>query len=107
MQALARLAQTTVVDTLPDTDAPTAVAGETRLMLEIKIDVAAEIVRIEKEAARLESEVAKARGRLSNAGFVQRAPPAVVAQEQDRLASFEANVEKLHEQLAKLKRKAA
>ena len=107
MQALARLAQTTVVDTLPDTDAPTAVAGETRLMLELKIDVAAEIARIEKEASRLESEVTKARGKLSNAGFVQRAPAAVVAQEQDRLASFEAMVEKLHEQLAKLKRKAA
>jgi len=107
MQALARLAQTTVVDALPDTDAPTALAGETRLMLEIKIDVAAEIVRIEKEVSRLESEIAKARGKLSNAGFVQRAPAAVVAQEQERLASFEAMVEKLHEQLAKLKRKAA
>ena len=76
-------------------------------MLEIKIDVAAEIVRIEKEVSRLESEIAKARGKLSNAGFVQRAPAAVVAQEQERLASFEAMVEKLHEQLAKLKRKAA
>jgi len=107
MQALARLAQTTVVDALPDTDAPTALAGETRLMLEIKIDVAAEIVRVEKEVSRLESEIAKARGKLSNAGFVQRAPAAVVAQEQERLASFEAMVEKLHEQLAKLKRKAA
>jgi len=107
MQALARLAQTTVVDALPDTDAPTALAGETRLMLEIKIDVAAEIVRVEKEVSRLESEIAKARSKLSNAGFVQRAPAAVVAQEQDRLASFEAMVEKLHEQLAKLKRKAA
>ncbi|HTO45234.1 MAG TPA: valine--tRNA ligase, partial [Burkholderiales bacterium] len=31
MRALARLSEATVVDTLPDTDAPTAVVGETRL----------------------------------------------------------------------------
>jgi len=107
MQALARLERTTVVDTLPDTEAPTAVVGETRLMLEITVDVAAEIARIEKEAARLAGEVAKAKGKLANAGFVQRAPAAVVAQEQERLAAFEATIEKLRDQLSRLKRKAA
>ena len=107
MQALGKLAQTTLVDTLPDTDAPTAVVGETRLMLEIKIDVAAEITRIERETARLEGEISKARSKLSNAGFLQRAPAAVVTQEQERLAAAEAMVEKLHDQLARLKRKAA
>jgi valyl-tRNA synthetase len=107
MQALARLERTTVVDTLPDTEAPTAVVGETRLMLEITVDVATEIARIEKEAARLAGEVAKAKGKLANAGFVQRAPAAVVAQEQERLAAFEATIEKLRDQLSRLKRKAA
>ena len=107
MQALARLERTTVVDILPDTEAPTAVVGETRLMLEITVDLAAEINRIEKEAARIESEIAKAKGKLANAGFVQRAPAGVVTQERERLASFEAAVEKLHDQLARLKRKAA
>jgi valyl-tRNA synthetase len=107
MQALAKLAQTSIVDMLPDTEAPTAIVGETRLMLEIKIDVAVEISRIEKEAARLEGEIARAKGKLGNDGFLKRAPPAVVAQEQARLAGFEGLVEKLHDQLAKLKRKAA
>ncbi|MEO8164739.1 MAG: class I tRNA ligase family protein, partial [Betaproteobacteria bacterium] len=107
MLALGKLAQTTVVATLPDTEAPTAVVGDTRLMLEIKIDIATEISRIEKEVARLESEIGKARNKLSNAGFVQRAPAAVVAQEQERQKNFEAMAEKLHDQLAKLKRKAA
>ncbi len=107
MQALARLAGTTVVEGLPDTDAPTAVVGETRLMLEIKVDIGAEIARIEKEAVRIEGEVTKARAKLANTGFVGRAPAEVVAQERERLASFQGTLEKLHAQLEKLKRKAA
>src|SRR3954469_5911063 len=107
MQALAKLSQTRVVDGLPDTEAPVAVVGQTRLMLEIKVDVTAEIARIQKEVARLESEIAKARSKLSNAGFTERAPAAVVAQERDRLVAFTDTVEKLQDQLDRLKRKAA
>ena len=107
MQALAKLTQATAVETLPDTEAPTAVVGETRLMLVIKVDIDAEIIRIEKELTRQEGEIVKAKSKLSNAGFVQRAPATVVAQEQERLAAFEAAVEKLRDQLSKLKRKAA
>ena len=102
MQTLARLSEAKVVDNLPDMDAPTAVVGNTRLMLHIEIDVAAERARIEKEIARLDGEVAKAKGKLSNASFVERAPPTVVAQERERLVAFEATVGKLREQLALL-----
>jgi valyl-tRNA synthetase len=102
MQTLARLSEARVVDDLPDVEAPTAVVGNARLMLHIEIDVAAERARIEKEIARLDGEVAKAKGKLSNAGFVERAPPTVVAQERERLASFEATVEKLRDQLRRL-----
>src|SRR3954464_5856550 len=107
MQALAKLSHTSVVDALPDTEAPIAVVGQTHLMLEIKVDIVAEIARIEKEVARLESEIAKARTKLSNAGFTERAPAAVVAQERDRLVAFEDTVAKLRDQLDRLKRKAA
>jgi len=55
----------------------------------------------------LESEIAKARSKLSNAGFTERAPPAVVAQERDRLVAFTDTVEKLQDQVDRLKRKAA
>jgi len=105
MQALARLSETSVVDRLPEMDAPSAVVGDVRLMLHIKIDVAAEIARIEKEIGRLEGEVAKANTKLSNPGFVERAPAAVVAQERDRLASFEAALEQLRGQLLQLNTK--
>src|SRR5262249_41619647 len=102
LRALARLSEATVVDTLPDTDAPTAVVGETRLMLDIKVDRAEERARLKKEIARVEGEGAKARTKLGNPGFVERAPAPVVTQERERLAAFEATLEKLRSQLEKL-----
>jgi valyl-tRNA synthetase len=102
MAALARLSETSVVESLPQADAPVAIAGEARLMLRIEIDLAAERERLNKEIARLETEVAKAEAKLANASFVARAPPAVVAQERERMASFTATLEKLRPQLGKL-----
>ncbi len=103
MRALARLSEATVVTALPDTEAPTAVVGDTRLMLHIKVDVTEELARLEKESARIAGEVAKARTKLGNPGFVERAPAAVVAQEKERLASFEATLAQLRGQLEKLR----
>ncbi len=99
---LARLTEVSVVETLPDADAPVAVVGECRLMLKIEIDKAAERERLQKEISRLEGEIAKAKGKLANAGFVGRAPAQVVAQEQERLAAFAITLEHLKPQLAKL-----
>jgi valyl-tRNA synthetase len=105
LQTLARLSQASFVDVLPDTEAPTAVVRDIRLMLEIKVDVDAEKARLSKEVARVEGETAKARAKLGNASFVARAPAAVVAQEKERLAGFEATLDKLRAQLTKLEGK--
>ncbi|HEY5290686.1 MAG TPA: valine--tRNA ligase, partial [Burkholderiales bacterium] len=85
---LARLSDVSVVDALPAADAAVAVVGDCRLMLRIEIDKAAERERLQKEISRLEGEIAKAKGKLANAGFVERAPAQVVAQEKERLAAF-------------------
>ena len=82
--------------------APVAVVGEARICLHMEIDVAAEKLRLGKELARLEGEIVKANGKLSNEAFVAKAPPAVIAQERKRVAEFAATVDKVREQLLRL-----
>jgi len=100
--ALARLSAFEKRDPLPDSNAPVAVVGTARMMLFKTVDPAAERTRLAKEVARLEAEIVKARAKLGNASFVERAPASVVEQERKRLADFEATLAKLKDQLRKL-----
>jgi valyl-tRNA synthetase len=103
LKALAKLEDVTIVDELPEADAPVMIVEEFKLMLKVEIDLAAEKERLSKEVSRLEGEISKANAKLGNESFVARAPTAVVEQEQARVAEFSANLEKLKSQLAKLK----
>jgi valyl-tRNA synthetase len=102
MKSLGRLSEVQVVSVLPDGDAPVAIVGDWRVMLHIEIDKDAEIARLDKEIARLTGEIGKARGKLSNASFVDKAPAAVVEQEQKRLADFILTLEKVQAQRTRL-----
>ena len=64
--------------------------------------MAAERERLSKEIARLEGEIAKAQTKLNNPAFAAKAPPAVLAQENRRVADFGASLEKIRNQLQRL-----
>ena len=100
---LARVKSIQRTDELPKMDAPVATVGTAKFMMNVEVDVTAERARLQKEIARLEGEIAKANAKLSNPNFVERAPPAVVAQERERLVTFLATLKQLKDQLDKLK----
>jgi valyl-tRNA synthetase len=102
MKSLGRLSEVQVVSALPEGDAPVAIVGDWRVMLHIEVDRDAEIARLDKEIARLAGEIGKAQGKLGNASFVDRAPAAVVEQEQKRLADFIATLDKVRAQRVRL-----
>ena len=107
LQALAKLNEVKLFDDDASWQAaaqaaPVAVVGEARICLHMEIDVAAEKIRLGKEVARLEGEIIRANGKLSNEAFVAKAPPAVIAQERKRVSEFVDTLTKVREQLFRL-----
>jgi valyl-tRNA synthetase len=102
LQVLAKLSEVKLVSELPPSDSPVQIVLEYRMMLDIKVDPTVERERIGKDIVRHEGEIARLKPKLANAGFVDRAPAAVVAQERARLAGLESTLEKLRTQLERL-----
>ena len=61
------------------------------------IDKDAELARLQKEIDKLETEVKRLNGKLSNANFVDKAPEAVVNKEREKLADAEAALAEIFE----------
>jgi valyl-tRNA synthetase len=81
-----------------------SIIGEMKVLIPLAglIDVGAEKVRLAKEIKRIDGEIAKCNGKLSNTNFVQNAPAEVVAQEQQRLKEFAMTLAALNDQLQRL-----
>jgi valyl-tRNA synthetase len=76
--------------------------GELWLPLEGLVDVAAEKGRLSKEKAKLEDDIAKTEQKLANPNFVQKVPPQVLAEHQQRLIDFKAKLDHVIEALKAL-----
>ena len=67
------------------------------------VDIEAEIARLTKEEERLNSEIARCKGMLSNEKFISKAPEAKVNAEKEKLANYEQMLSQVSERLNSLK----
>ncbi|UST59869.1 valine--tRNA ligase [Pseudomonas moraviensis] len=105
LKKLARLESITVLKA--GEEAPlsaTALVGEMEVLVPMAglIDKGAELARLDKEILRLQGEVQRVGGKLSNAGFVDKAPAEVIEKERAKLAEAEQALGKLAEQHARI-----
>ena len=73
---------------------------EVFIVLEGKVDLAAERARMEKEVASATKELTAAERTLANEGFVAKAAPEVVQKKRDRAAELKETITALQSQLA-------
>ena len=108
-QYLRKLAKISHIDWLAADDAvplaATALAGELEILVPMAglIDKDAEINRLNREIGKLESDQTRLQGKLNNAAFVDKAPAAVVAKEQDKMHTQRQALETLREQLQRIR----
>lgn len=69
------------------------------------LDYKAEFERLTKEKKKLEGEVARVTGKLSNQGFVSKAPEKVIAAEKEKKVMYEDMLAKVTERLAMVEKK--
>ncbi|MBR9726558.1 valine--tRNA ligase [Shewanella intestini] len=104
-KTLAKLESMTIL--AEDDNAPmstTQIIGDMELLIPMAglIDVAAEMARIDKQLEKLLNETRRIEGKLSNQGFVAKAPAAVIDKERAKQAEFQRDIDKLTEQKAEL-----
>lgn len=89
-------------ETAPESS--TALLGEMKILIPLAglIDKDAELARLTKEIGKIESNLEKSNAKLSNPGFADKAPEAVVNKERERIAEMESALIKLKEQFAKI-----
>lgn len=102
LQTLAKLDDIRWLDSTDQAPASaTALVGAMEILVPMSglIDKAAEIARLSKEIDKLEKEVSRITGKLSNPNFINKAPEAVVNKEKEKQSLAEQSLKKMSAQL--------
>ena len=92
---------------MPADSMSAVIAGaEIYIPLEDLVDFEAEYERLSKEKKRLEGEVKRVEGKLSNQGFVSKAPEKVVNEEREKMVKYKEMLEKVTARLEMVAAKA-
>ncbi len=106
-EKLASASETVVTDTkdgIDDNAVNVVVEGATiYIPLDDLVDREKEIERLEKELKTLESEIKRVEGKLSNQGFVSKAPAKVIEEEKAKGEKYAKMLEEVKDSLSKLK----
>jgi valyl-tRNA synthetase len=105
LHSLARLENITLLsDDEPAAESATALVGEMKLLIPLAglIDKDAETARLNREIAKIDSNLQKSLAKLNNPSFADKAPQAVVQKEQNRVAEMQHAIGQLQEQLDKI-----
>lgn len=89
-------------------DAMTAAVKDAEILIPLQdlVDFDEEIKRLEKEQARLQSEVERVEKKLANKGFVNKAPEKVVQEEREKGEKYRDMLETVEKRLSVMKKQA-
>ena len=106
LQRLCNVAELVLIppDQAPPPNAASIVVGDVSLYLPLEgmLDLDAECKRLADEGAKVRQQLSRTAAMLSNEKFVERAQPAVVQRERDRLADLEAALAQIQDRTASL-----
>ncbi len=93
----------------PMEESATALVGNMKVSIlpGVLLDREAEEQRLLKERQKAQANLERSRGKLADPSFCERAPRAIVEQEQHRMSEFEAAIRELDQQLARLRQPTA
>ena len=103
------LARTESINVLYESDdepeSAITLVGDMRVLIPMAglIDKDAELKRLEKEIGRFDGEIERLEKKLSNKGFVDKAPEAVVQKEREKLVDAEKALANLQAQIMKIR----
>ena len=109
IKKLANITEITFIESkadVPEEVMSSVVAGaEVFIPLDDIMDYEAELDRLKKEKKKLEGEVKRVAGKLSNQGFISKAPEKVINEEKEKQVKYEEMLAKVCDRLAVVEKK--